>query len=165
MPCVFPFLAKEIICFYIISLFIYVNGGARTLGNLVLRFNWALSGSLICNQVIPDLYLCGSKSTFEERLPSIKECVTSSGEREKHPLWPGPSPNPAQRALPSTVPGPSPSPAPYCHSHLFLQRAFIPGSDPTAGGAVPTVLLRAQLQGGNEWPGLGQGSPIPPEGN
>lgn len=43
MPCSFPLQAKEIIYFYNLSLFIYGNGGARILGNLVVRFNWALS--------------------------------------------------------------------------------------------------------------------------
>lgn len=106
MPRFFPFLAREIIYFHRISLFKYVNGDARTLGGLVVRFNPALSRSLIGSQVIPGLDLCGSKPTFEARLPSIKECVTSSGEREKHPLWPGPCPDPAQRALSSDIPGP-----------------------------------------------------------
>lgn len=164
MPCSSPFLAKEIICFYILSLFIYGNGGARMLGNLVVSFNWALSRSLICNQVIPDLYPCGSKSTFEERLPSVKECVTSSGEGERETsVMAKPSPTrPVSPVFPYTWPL-SPLPSSSCHSHLFLPRALIPGSDPTTGGAVPTVLPRKQLQRVDEWPGVGQSSLIPPE--
>lgn len=36
---------------------------------------------------------------FEKRLPSIKEGGTSSGEREKLPLWPGPGPGPGNPAV------------------------------------------------------------------
>ena len=86
----------------------------------------ALSRGLILNQAIPGLYLCSSKPAFEERLPSIKEYVTSGGERGRETsfLARPPSANPSQEVLPSlpadTTPAPQCPPcAPDCHSHTL----------------------------------------------